>query len=65
MLLLLQEALVGAYRKMGLENLWLPDLRYVMQLLRLSASHEKDPGQTELGDRQRLIAPIQESSCWT
>ena len=29
MLVLLQEALVGAYRKMGLENLWLPDLRYV------------------------------------
>ena len=35
MLVLLQEALVGAYRKMGLENLWLPDLRYARQILRL------------------------------
>lgn len=25
----LGEALVGAYRKMGLENLWLPNLRHV------------------------------------
>lgn len=25
----LGEALVGAYRKMGLENLWLPNLRWV------------------------------------
>lgn len=27
----LGEALVGAYRKMGLENLWLPNLRYAVR----------------------------------
>lgn len=34
----LGEALVGAYRKMGLENLWLPNLRYPMQTCTLLVS---------------------------
>ena len=29
----LGEALVGAYRKMGLENLWLPNLRWASAIL--------------------------------
>lgn len=33
----LGEALVGAYRKMGLENLWLPNLRQVLLCHNFSA----------------------------
>ncbi len=56
MLVLLQEALVGAYRKMGLENLWLPDLRYARHS-ESDASHDQDPGQTELGHSANTQRP--------
>ncbi len=60
----LGEALVGAYRKMGLENLWLPNLRWAF--VRKKRKEKTTPFGVNLMRSQVLYraAQVLLSQCW-